>query len=95
MLSLLSTKFHEILFSSFRGVALTNCVKDRRTGQEQYVSPPKWGGDIISNKQAKVFFLLKLSNQNRQFMWVQTNQQVRVVAIGLNDRAQNMFLWRE
>ena len=43
MVSLLSTKFHEILFSSFRGVALTNCVKDRtdgqtdrRTGQKQY-----------------------------------------------------------
>jgi hypothetical protein len=25
MVSLLPTKFHEILFSSFRGVALTNC----------------------------------------------------------------------
>jgi hypothetical protein len=25
MLSLLPTKFHEILFSSFRGVVLTNC----------------------------------------------------------------------
>jgi hypothetical protein len=24
----------------------------------------KWGGDIISNKQAKVFFLLKLSKSN-------------------------------
>ena len=44
MVSLLPTKFHEILFSSFRGVALTNCVTDRRTGQTQYVSPPKWGG---------------------------------------------------
>ena len=33
--------------------------------------------------------------QNRQCMWVPTNQQVRVVAIGLTDRAQNMFLWRE
>ena len=43
MVSLLPTKFHEILFSSFRGVALTNCVTDRRTGQKQYVSPPKWG----------------------------------------------------
>jgi hypothetical protein len=31
MVSLLSTKFHEILFSSFRGVALTNCVTDRQT----------------------------------------------------------------
>jgi hypothetical protein len=36
MVSLLPTKFHEILFSSFRGVALTNCVMDRRTGQKQY-----------------------------------------------------------
>ena len=25
----ISTKFHELLFSSFRGVALTNCVTDR------------------------------------------------------------------
>ena len=31
MVSLLPTKFHEILFSSFRGVALTSCVTDRRT----------------------------------------------------------------
>ena len=52
MVSLLPTKFHEILFSSFRGVALTNCdgqtdgQTDRQTGQKQYVSPPKWGGDI-------------------------------------------------
>jgi hypothetical protein len=30
MVSLLHTKFHEILFISFRGVALTNCVTDRR-----------------------------------------------------------------
>ena len=43
MVSLLSTKFHEILFSSFRGVALTNCVTDRQTGQNQYYL----GGDII------------------------------------------------
>jgi hypothetical protein len=30
MVSLLPTKFHEILFSSFRGVVLTNCVTDRQ-----------------------------------------------------------------
>ena len=46
MVSLLSTKFHEILFSSFRGIALTNCVMNRWTGQKQYVFPPS-GGDII------------------------------------------------
>ena len=46
MVSLLSTKFHEILFSSFRGVALTNCVTDRQTGQKQCL-PTKVGGDII------------------------------------------------
>jgi hypothetical protein len=51
MVSLLPTKFHEILFSSFRGVVLTNCVTDRRTGQKQYVSPQKWGGDIISSNK--------------------------------------------
>jgi hypothetical protein len=44
MVSLLPTKFHEILFGSFRGVTLTNCVTDRRTGQQQYVSPHKSGG---------------------------------------------------
>jgi hypothetical protein len=51
MVSLLPTKFHEILFSSFRGVELTNCVTDRRTGQKQYVSPPKLGGrhNIVEN----------------------------------------------
>jgi len=42
--SLLPTKFHEILFSSFRGVALTNCVTDRRTTrQKQYVSHQSGG----------------------------------------------------
>ena len=40
MVSLLPIKFHVILFNSFRGVALTNCVTDRRTVQKQYVSPP-------------------------------------------------------
>ena len=49
MVSLLSTKFHEILFSSFRGVALTNCVTDRRTGQKQCL-PTKVGGDINSHQ---------------------------------------------
>jgi hypothetical protein len=49
MVSLLPTKFHEILFSSFRGVVLTNCVTDRRTGQKQYVSPQKWGGVICKH----------------------------------------------
>jgi hypothetical protein len=34
MVSLLPTKFHEILFSSFRGVALTNCVTDRWTDEQ-------------------------------------------------------------
>jgi hypothetical protein len=45
-----STKFHEILFSSFRGVALTNCVTDR-TGQDRTdgqdknnMSPDQSGG---------------------------------------------------
>ena len=48
---LLPTKFHEILFSSFRGVALTNCVTDRRTdGQDKNnMSPTKVGGDIITS----------------------------------------------
>ena len=54
MVSLIPTKFHEILFSSFRGVALTNCVTDRQTGQKQYVSPTKWGGDIITNKYTHI-----------------------------------------
>ena len=39
-------EFHEVLFSSFRAVALTNCVTDRRTGQKQCL-PTKVGGDII------------------------------------------------
>ena len=43
MMPLPPTKFHEILFSSFRGVALTNCVTDRRTGQKQYVSHQSGG----------------------------------------------------
>jgi hypothetical protein len=49
MVSLLPTKFHEILFSSFRGVALTNCQTNGRTdGQDKNnMSPTKVGGDII------------------------------------------------
>ena len=51
MVSLLPTKCHEILFSSFRGVALTNYVTDRRTdGQTDRTKticlPTKVGGDI-------------------------------------------------
>ena len=46
MVSLLPTKFHEILFSSFRGVALTNCVTNRQTdGQDtNNMSPHQIGG---------------------------------------------------
>jgi hypothetical protein len=54
MVSLLPTKFHEILFGSFRGVALTNCdgQTDRQTdGQTDRTKticlPTKVGGDII------------------------------------------------
>ena len=43
MVSLLPTKFHEILFSSFRGVALTNCVTDRT---KTICLPTKVGGEI-------------------------------------------------
>ena len=47
MVSLLSTKFHEILLSSFRGVALTNCVTDRQTDRTKTIClPTKVGGDI-------------------------------------------------
>ena len=53
MVSLLPTKFHEILFRSFRGVALTNCVMDRRTGQKQCL-PTKVGGDINVHDNNKV-----------------------------------------
>ena len=38
MVSLLSTKFHEILFSSFRGVALTNC--DGQTDRTKTICLP-------------------------------------------------------
>ena len=42
MVSLLPTKFHEIMFSSVRGVALTNCVTDRT---KAICLPTKvWGG---------------------------------------------------
>jgi hypothetical protein len=48
---LVSTKFHEIMFSSFRGVALTNCVTDRRTDDrtKTICLPTKVGGDIINS----------------------------------------------
>jgi hypothetical protein len=44
MISLLPTKFHEILFCSFRGVSLTNCVTDRRTDRTKTMSPHQSGG---------------------------------------------------
>jgi hypothetical protein len=45
MVSLLPTKFHEILFSSFRGVALTNCVTDRWMNRTKTIClPTKVGG---------------------------------------------------
>jgi hypothetical protein len=42
MVSLLSTKFHEILFCSFRGVALTNCVTT--DGQDKNNMSPHQSG---------------------------------------------------
>ena len=45
VLSLLPTQFHEILFSSFRGVALTNCVTDRT---KTICLPTKVGRNIIT-----------------------------------------------
>ena len=47
MVSLLPTKFHEILFSSFR-VALTNCVTDRQ--DKTNMSPHQSGGGGRHNK---------------------------------------------
>jgi hypothetical protein len=48
MVSLLPTKFHEILFSSFRGVAQTKC--DGQTDRTKTIRlPTKVGGDIITN----------------------------------------------
>ena len=48
MVSLLPTNFAEILFSSFRGVALTNCVTNRQTNRTNTIClPTKVGGDII------------------------------------------------
>ena len=44
MVSLLFTKFHEILFSSFRGVALTNCDEQDKNNMSPHKSGP---GDII------------------------------------------------
>ena len=46
MVSLLPTKFHEILFSSFKGVVLTNC--DGQTDRTKTICLPiKVGRDII------------------------------------------------
>jgi hypothetical protein len=73
MVSLLSTEFHEILASSFRGVALTNGVMDRRTDgrtdrqtdRTKTICLPTKGGDIIllvSDKtQSQKFKLRTLS----------------------------------
>jgi hypothetical protein len=48
MVSLLPTKFHEILFC--RGVALTNCVTDRT---KTICLPTKVGGDIKTPQLTK------------------------------------------
>ena len=47
VVSLLPTKFHEILFSSFRGVVLTNC--DGQTNRTKTIClPTKVGRNIIT-----------------------------------------------
>jgi hypothetical protein len=74
MVSLLPSKFHEILFGSFRGVALTNCVTDRRTGQKQYVSPPKWGRHNNSSSHIKVSKLKGMS-------WIQLFKYIKFIHI--------------
>ena len=57
MVSLLPTKFHEILFSSFRGVALTNCYG--QTDRTKTIClPTKVGGDIIIHRFSCLVTLL-------------------------------------
>ena len=75
MVSLLPTKFHEILFSSFRGVALTNRVTDRWTDRTKTIClPTKVGGDImliITCMKNKVFLNLipQASIRNKNMIW--------------------------
>ena len=50
MVSLLPTKFHETLFSSFRGVALTNCdgqTDGRTDGQDKNNMSPPHGRSLL------------------------------------------------
>ena len=55
MVSLLPTKFHETLFSSFRGVALTNCDEqtDGRTdGQDKNNMSPPVPQTVVKGKKS-------------------------------------------
>jgi hypothetical protein len=56
MVSLLPTKFHEILFRSFRGVALTNCDGQTDGQDKNNMSPHQSGGDIIWDLLILYFF---------------------------------------
>ena len=87
MVSLLPTKFHEILFNSFRGVALTNCVTDR-TKTIPVCLPPKRGG---RHKYNHGHFMAVKSGLNSGY--IQEMKYIHVYLCKLKKNTANVQIW--
>jgi hypothetical protein len=70
-MSLLPTKFHEILFSSFRGVVLTTCIRSifRETFKFKGVYLPQIYGINISWKYAQLHMVSLLPTKFHEILF--------------------------
>ena len=91
MVSLIPTNFHEIMFSSFRGVALRNCVTDRRTdGQDKNNMSPHQSGGRDNNIDWKLFELqITLSKYCLARTDVRTEKVIPIPASAFSDAGKN------
>ena len=98
MVSLLSTKFHEILFSSFRGVTLTKCVTDRRRdGQDKNnMSPHKSGGRhnycmITAMITLVVIYIVCIGRSKENYCMITAMITLVVIYIGCIGRSKENY----
>jgi hypothetical protein len=64
MMPLLPTKFHEILFSSFRGVALTSCFRSILTPGIPQIVMGDFNVDLLSRKDDVITRTFSAFEQN-------------------------------
>jgi hypothetical protein len=96
MVSLLPTKFHEILFSSFRGVALTNSDKQTDGQDKNNTSPHKSGGggrDIITTLLWNDWTWLKIKILHSELFIVPNNSWNLRSMTSLTNAKKNILIF--